>query len=374
MNRTTSLYLDLVRFGAALVVVLTHLAYLRFSGGLLTPLRTYGNDAVMIFFVLSGYVIAYTVANRDRDFTTYAVNRFARLYSVAIPAIVLTVVLDHIGRVVDPALYDGFWYRGDEPVSRVLAALTFTNELWFHSVRLFTNGPYWSLGYEFWYYMLFAAVAYTRGARQIVLLLALSAFVGPKILLLLPVWLLGVWVHRVNSGPALPTPVGVVLFVAPIALYVAFRSSGMRDALLEWSYLHFGRSFVEGDLVWSNEFLAAYCIGILVACNFIGFHAVSEKVAPYVVRFDKPIRDWAGYTFSIYLFHYPLLQFFKAVLPLDAKSPVSVAMLFALTILACRLLGDVTEKRKDFARKIIGRCADFLIQRLPTSRNAPVEP
>ncbi len=374
MNRTTSLYLDLVRFGAALVVVFTHLAYLRFSGGLLTPLRTYGNDAVMIFFVLSGYVIAYTVANRDRDFTTYAINRFARLYSVAIPAIVLTFVLDHIGRQVDPELYHGFWYRGDEPVSRILAALTFTNELWFNSVRLFTNGPYWSLGYEFWYYMMFAAAAFARGILRIVLLLALAAFVGPKILLLLPVWLLGVWVNRVNSGPPLSIRLGTVLFTAPIVLYIAFRASGMRDALLEWSYGQFGRSFIEGDLVWSNEFIAAYCIGSLVACNFIGFHALSGKLAPHLVRFDRLIRDWAGYTFSIYLFHYPLLQFFKAVLPLDAQSPLSVALLFTVTILACRLLGDVTEQRKDFARKIVGRCADFLIERVSLLRRAPAEP
>jgi len=374
MNRTTSLYLDLVRFSAAVLVVLTHLAYSRFSGGMLTPLRTYGNDAVMIFFVLSGYVIAYTVAERDRDFRTYVVNRFARLYSVAIPAIILTFLLDHIGRQIDPVLYEGFWYQGNAPLSRMLAAVTFTNELWFNSVRLFTNGPYWSLGYEFWYYMLFAAAVYTRGRRRAILLLGICVLVGPKILLLLPVWLLGVWVHRVNSGPALSWRLGVVLFVVPVALYAAFRYSGMRDTLLHWSYAQFGRSFVEGDLKWSNEFLAAYFIGLMVACNFIGFHAISLKVAPLLAPFEKPIRDWAGCTFSIYLFHYPLLQFFKAVLPLDAQSPASVVALLALTILACRLLGSVTEKRKDFARRLVARCANFLIKCATPSRRMPADP
>lgn len=370
MNRHTSLYLDLVRFCAALLVLLTHLAYTRFSGGLLTPLRTYGNDAVMIFFVLSGYVIAYTVASRDRDFTTYAVNRFARLYSVAIPAIVLTVVLDHIGLMLDPPLYDGFWYKGDAPVSRVLAALTFTNELWFRSVRLFTNGPYWSMGYEFWYYMLFAAAVFARGAWRIALLLGVAAIMGPKILLLLPVWLLGVWVQRVNARERVGARLGALLFVLPFVLYGAFRFTGMRDALLHWSYAQFGRSFIEGQLVWSNEFLAAWCIGPLVAANFIGFHALSARLGPVLARAEGPIRDWAGYTFSIYLYHYPLLQFFKAVLPLDARSPVGVAILFAVTVLACRLLGDVTEKRKDTARAIVGRCADYIVQRLPAARDA----
>ena len=73
MNRTTSIYLDLVRFLAAVVVLLTHLAYKRFTGGLIIEWRTYGNDAVMVFFVLSGYVIAHTVATRDRELVTAGV-------------------------------------------------------------------------------------------------------------------------------------------------------------------------------------------------------------------------------------------------------------------------------------------------------------
>ena len=48
-------------------VLLTHLAYPRFSGGILTALRTYGNDAMMVFFVLSGYMIAHTASTRDKD-------------------------------------------------------------------------------------------------------------------------------------------------------------------------------------------------------------------------------------------------------------------------------------------------------------------
>lgn len=365
MNRTTSLYLDFVRLGAALLVVLTHLAYPRFSGGLLLPFRTYGNDAVMVFFVLSGYVIAYTVATRDREFSSYLTNRLARLYSVAIPAIVLTLVLDQLGRLIDPVLYQGFWYRGDEPIGRVVAALSFTNELWFRSLRLFTNGPYWSLGYEFWYYMLFAAAVFARGAARILLVCGICALIGPKILLLLPIWVLGVWVYRINTGPALSPRLGAVLFIGSLALYIAFRMYGMRDALLHWSYEQFGKRFIEHELVWSNEFIAAYCIGLLVACNFIGFHAISTRVGPYLTAVDKPIRHWAGFTFSIYLFHYPLLQFLMAILPLDPKSPFSIGVLFCATILACRLVGEFTEKRKDFARDLVGRCASAIDRRLP---------
>src|SRR4030095_922972 len=59
MKRGLSLYLDVVRVSAALAVVVTHLAYPELSGGMLAPWRLVGNDAVMVFFVLSGFVIAY---------------------------------------------------------------------------------------------------------------------------------------------------------------------------------------------------------------------------------------------------------------------------------------------------------------------------
>lgn len=351
MNRTTSIYLDLVRFSAALVVVLTHLAYPRFSGGLLLPLRTYGNDAVMIFFVLSGYVIAYT-ATRDRELGTYCINRLARLYSVALPAIVLTFLLDQSGRLLDPALYDGFWYRGDAPLARMLAALTFTNELWFRSLRLFTNGPYWSLGYEFWYYVLFACAWYLRGLPRVLGLVLVSALIGPKILLLLPVWALGVWVCRINTRDTLSPALGAVLALGSIASYVAFRAYGFRDALLEWSYELLGRGFVNHELAWSNEFISAYAIGLMVAANFIGMHALSARMAPLLAAVERPVRACAGFTFSIYLFHYPLLQFLKAALPLDAQSPLHILVLLVATVLACCALGRYTEQRKDVARAV----------------------
>jgi peptidoglycan/LPS O-acetylase OafA/YrhL len=355
VNRSTSVYLDLVRLVAALVVLLTHLAYPRFSGGRLIAFRTYGNDAVMIFFVLSGYVIAHAAATRDHELRTYAVNRLARLYSVALPAVFLTFFLDEVGRRLDPALYDGFWYKASDPIERILSALTFTNELWFRSVRLFTNGPYWSLGYEFWYYALFAAAWYFRGRTRSFLVVLLAAVMGPKILLLLPVWVLGVWLSPRNATSRVGVPAGTALFVGSIVLYVAFRASGGRDALLEWTYAWLGKGFVRGELMWSDEFLSAWVIGILVACNFAGFHALSEHFGPLMARGERWIRRGAGATFSIYLFHYPLLQFWAALLALDPASVTTPVVLLALTLASCFVLAHFTERRKDFARRAVDR-------------------
>jgi peptidoglycan/LPS O-acetylase OafA/YrhL len=358
LNRPTSLYLDLVRFLAAVVVLLTHLAYARFSGGMLTPLRAYGNDAVMVFFVLSGYVIAHTAATRDRELPTFALNRCARLFSVALPAIVITIVLDRIGLATKPELYTPAVFQESEPLVRVLTAATFTNELWFWSVRLFSNGPYWSLGYEFWYYALFAAAWYLRGARRAVVLILVAALIGPKILLLLPVWLLGLVVHRVNTTNPVGPRLGAVLWLGSIAAYAAFRGIDGPGHLLAWSTRQFGETY--GTLRWSNEYLSSFVIGPLVALNFVGFHGCSAWFARALEPVAPLIRDWAGYTFSIYLFHLPLLQCLAASLPFDPKSRVSVVLLFASTLLGCRLFGLASEKQKDRAREWLRALAFFV--------------
>src|ERR1700742_1917757 len=86
MNRQTSLYLDLVRFLAALAVFVSHICGQRFTGGLLWQSEPYGDEAVDVFFVLSGFVIGYVTDGRETSTRSFAVARLARIYSVALPA------------------------------------------------------------------------------------------------------------------------------------------------------------------------------------------------------------------------------------------------------------------------------------------------
>ena len=83
-----SLYLDLVRFVAALSVFIAHsIQYNLYDGHV--PLADYGHDAVIVFFVLSGLVISTTAARPTETWKTYLIARASRIYSVAIPAIAL---------------------------------------------------------------------------------------------------------------------------------------------------------------------------------------------------------------------------------------------------------------------------------------------
>jgi peptidoglycan/LPS O-acetylase OafA/YrhL len=350
MNRSLSLYLDLVRVFAALVVLTTHLAYRELSGGMLAPWRLVGNDAVMIFFVLSGYVIAYVRDTKEHDVADYAASRLARLWSVAVPALLLTLLLDAWGRTLDPAAYVAWWAPADQPLWRIWSAFTFTNELWFASVRPFSNGPWWSLGYEAVYYALFAAITFWTGMRRRLIVAALCLLAGPKILLLFPIWWLGVLVYRRNkAGPVAPGT-GLFLFAGSIAAYAALRWAGIPVLLLDATRATLGSANVGHYLHFSDEFIASYLIGPLVAANFIGAYSLSARIGSWLSPVEVPLRWFAQFTFAIYLVHYPLLRFIAAAVPYDRQSPLHVAAVFAATVAGCVAAGLLTEPLKPWLK------------------------
>lgn len=75
MTNSLSLYLDALRFGAALTVFVSHYAKGRYSGGLFWEMTDYGRIGVLVFFVLSGFVIAWVTETKKRTLEEYALSR-----------------------------------------------------------------------------------------------------------------------------------------------------------------------------------------------------------------------------------------------------------------------------------------------------------
>jgi peptidoglycan/LPS O-acetylase OafA/YrhL len=350
MHRATSTYLDLLRFAAAATVFAVHAYPSRLTGGVpgLWRLGNLGNDAVMVFFVLSGFVIAHVVHERERTPKVYAISRLARLYSVVVPAIALTIVADVVGTRLAPALYGANWYAADNPLWRIVANLTFVNELWFSSVRLFSNVPFWSLGYEFWYYLFFCVAVFSAGWSRVVALAALALVMGPKILLLLPVWLLGVLAYRATQAQALSVRTGLLLTVASLLGYVAFRLvDGPRH--LDGITNRWLGSEAVAALGYSKWFLSSYLIGTLVALHLVGIAAISPWLARKLP--GGAIRYLASFTFALYLFHYPLLHVYAAWLEHAGLSGYRGAIVIPATLLTVWLLAQLTERRKATVRR-----------------------
>lgn len=348
MNKTTSLYLDTVRFLAAFVVFVAHATSDKFTGGLplLWRFFWFANDAVMVFFVLSGFVIAFVANGKEDSLDKYFISRFARLYSVVLPALLLTVVLDLIGSQFSyDQLYTGWGYDASNPIVRFLTNLFFVNQLWFLDIRPFSNIPFWSISYEFCYYVIFAVWFYVKTPRKYPLLLLVSLLIGPKVLILLPIWFMGVWVYRITCSTEIPEEIGWVLFLSSIVLYVLYRKYGGTDYLFEQTKLVLGADQFS-RLGWSREFVSGYVVGPLIAANFIGASVVSHRFSLVLEFFEKPIRYLASYTFALYLLHYPLLQFFSAITYDPGTARTEPVIVVVGTLISVWILGSITEKQK----------------------------
>jgi peptidoglycan/LPS O-acetylase OafA/YrhL len=350
MSLSFSLYLDAVRLFAALVVLFSHFSYTRFSYGDFTIVRqlNLGSDAVVLFFVLSGLVISYTVDAKDRTAGAYFWNRLTRLYSVALPAIVLTFVFDWAGQQLRPAAYDGWWYNHEDAGKQIVQALTFSNEWGLHGSRIGTNGPYWSLSYEFAYYLIYGAAVFMKGFSRLAALLLLTAACGPAVLLLLPVWLMGAGAYRwLRSGKSIPVALAWMMTLVPVVLYPVLLWVGVAPHLLAATKDILGAGIVETFLRFSDEFLWNMLLGLMAFLHLTGVAALcrlraQERQDGAVARL---VRSGAAGSFSLYLLHYPALQLVDAALPAGWPKAVHHLVLLGAVLGICYAVASITERR-----------------------------
>lgn len=221
--------MDAIRGLAAILVMFGHSRDLFFSvlnarptatNHVEHPMITLGNEAVMIFFILSGYLVGGSVLRsfeRNRwSWKDYLTKRLTRLWVVLLPALALSVALDYTGLHLFPeatSIYSG--PGGQSEVSAHLAqTLTpgiIAGNVFFVQTIIVplpgTDIPLWSLANEFWYYLLFPLLVLafwprrSMAVRVLCLLLAggLLLFVRVHIAVLFSIWLLGAAISLVPT-------------------------------------------------------------------------------------------------------------------------------------------------------------------------------
>lgn len=353
MNKPFSLYLDLVRFMAAVLVVVAHYLHHGIVGGNVAMLMPdLGREAVIVFFVLSGFVIAYTTEQKKQSFRQYLVARMARIYSVALPILLLTlicaaIVTHFFGVHVDNG------YVIDKAYVYLPFHLMFLGELWALSETPPWLAQYWSLGYEVWYYVLFAAAYYTRGCSRIIVTLMVFLLLGPKLWLLLPVWMTGVWIYHWQKEHAIrPTMARIGWCFSMLAL-AAYKTSGVEVYLRTlgndiWPFqaLHLGSA---------DRFLSDYVVSVVIAASFLFARFADFKSLEF---FSMPIRRCSAYTFTLYLVHGLIMGVWGAFYHHDANSVGDIAAITVLIAVATIVMGHFTEGKKDAFQRFFQRILD----------------
>ncbi|MEH3045715.1 acyltransferase family protein [Sphingomonas adhaesiva] len=342
MNKTTSVYLDAWRIIAACVVLLAHV---NDWGGQAIPFFTpaVASQGVLIFFVLSGFVISYVVTRREGDWRSYAVARAARIYSVALPAIALTFLID----AVAPPL--PHWIVDDTAVTaaplQALAGLTFLNELWSHHIQLGSNSPYWSMGYEVPFYICFGLALFLQRGRKWLVLLAIAIY-GPRIAIMGTIWLMGAATQLVCRRRLVGRGAGIVLFVASMAVIMTVNA-------LVW----FGMmSWTDSPIFWHRlrDLPADFLIATAFAAGIVGIDAACRGMTP-PAGLARAIQWWAGCTFTLYLFHVPLSQALVGLSPALLRGSGGVVTLLVAIVLVTLAIAELTERRKVWWHALFAR-------------------
>lgn len=306
-----SMYLDLLRFLAAFAVYIFHAGY--FGQFKIPFFGDFGSHGVVAFFVLSGLVIAYSSDTKHTDIIDFFLVRLARLWSVVFPALALTFILDIIGQHIAMAAYAPMQsYTAMKWITSIFMNALFINQIWNFHIWPGTNGPFWSLSYEFWYYAIFAGMFYFRGIKRLAVVGAMMAVAGPGIIIALPVWGLGVALYGLLKTGRLPgLMAGLIIWGLSFALALFYALIDGYNLLLK--IVPVSSSFIQKDLS-INFWPESYLIGIIISLNIYGFAAIAMHCSNQINKKMHLVRLIADTSFGLYLFHYPVMYFCKALL------------------------------------------------------------
>jgi len=365
-----SVHLDALRGFAAFSVLLNHwrdafftdygsIAHPGFAGTLAYVATGLGRQWVIVFFVMSGYLVGGSVlrsVNSARwSWPDYLLARLSRLYIVLLPALLLGGTLDWAGMHLagTQAIYSG--RSGMHAlITDVHAGLTIPalvgNSFFLQTIVLpgmrgravpvfGSNGPLWSLCNEFWYYLAFPLLvlllAKGRTWRRRLLcglgLLTWEWFVGHSIALLGIPWLMG----------------ALIVYLPSISLRrVWVRGLAVSSVLL----------LLAAGLVlsrWLDSLFGEILLGAVVA--LLIWVTLSCPTTPLPSVYVHIAHRSSRSSYTLYLVHFPMLIFLKAWFHEPRSLPgmhtllVSAGILLGVLLYA-QVVYEVFEKNTDRLR------------------------
>ena len=381
-------FINLLRWGSACLVAIGHVRNLLFVDytSVANPspllkafyaLTGLGHEAVIAFFVISGYLVGggLIVHGATRaSLPDYFIHRFSRIYIVLLPALAMTALFDLLGALAQPSLYhqpgwatvlDFSAAEHDDAFIFVCNAINLQDAF---CPSFGSNGPLWSLAYEWFYYLSFPLLlAWATGLQKKgptrrsiaigALVILTLAWLFPKYIAYYPIWLMGV-VAR------------LVALRRPLSRYWAFAALAALPVLLTLARPHIYPALVTDSV-----------IGIALAVILANPEIASGP--RFLSRFSETM---AGFSYSLYVVHFPLLVFMVALLTQSGlmvrrlvPSAMAVGLFFTCLAFAYGFawaFSLVTERQTPKLRRLlseqIATCGALLTASWPTLRTRPL--
>ncbi|AUW42528.1 acyltransferase family protein [Rhizobium leguminosarum] len=298
--------LDGLRGVAALLVVEAHIGFIF---PITAPhLVTLGDEAVGLFFALSGFLMAHLYGSRPvtrENVLDFLVSRFARIYPVYLAAVVFVAMLSIMQNL--------------DFVQPIVGVTDFAR----HVFLLGSSGVFWSIPPEIQFYLLFPVLwlclaqpqrysGVIVGLAVVVIVDGLVELPGPGIMLVskLPYFLFGAIAGVMHSywKGWIPSALTGILTLFLLAVFFTYR--------------HILSGF--SPEFWSLQ--SAVAAAVIVALV-----ARQPPIAAHVLA-AAPVRFLGKISFSLYLFHVPIM--FLARLTFGALLPEPALIVVTLFVAA----------------------------------------
>lgn len=327
-----------------------------------------GHQAVMVFFVLSGFFVGGSVLRNRQNFSwkNYSIARLSRLWTVLFPALVFTAIVDFCVANISPSTLQGsyyeLWNSGPKAGNYDAGIITFLCNVFFLQTVISpvygTNSPLWSLANEFWYYALFPLLvaAFCTSKRYLSFAFLIVAL---TIMLWLPrglvfdgaIWIFGAAVYWIVSRYSFNSKM--------LILFAIFATGSLFLASIVDSKFHILSRHLPSFL--SNDLL----VGISFATFSYFLAIMPAKPIPIV---ETSVRWLSDVSYSLYLFHFPIIILIASIFHRnqqfqpDASSMFFYILWLTLIILSSHCAWWLFERNTDFIRKT-------LVSRLQWARN-----
>lgn len=317
-----SAWLDLFRWVAAMLVVISHVGGPMLQALSETPpgqrhafhylysfVAGFAHSAVIIFFVMSGLFVGGGLCAEAHRRAPHAVNyfmkRIIRLSIVLIPAMALSYVLLLAGQKIYPDVY------ALKQINAATLGIFLCNAVYLQNVacvRFAGNDALWSLFNEWWYYVLFYPVAVAVIRRDwslrsslcvaicvaLGLLLNLFQFSNAPLIPYMGIWLIGALLVYARPPRFLRSPLiaGLILVVFLTAARIGMGADAMHGTTLP-------------------SFAVDVVTAALFAKLIVNLKHYKGLPAPPLVSLQRAL---AGFSFTLYCVHIPVVYFYTAVL------------------------------------------------------------
>lgn len=342
--------LDMIRVFAAFYVVLHHLhAHGYFDAGYYNIAFRFGQEAVIAFFLLSGFVIHASERDRAGNIFGYATRRIFRIYPPLILAMLFSIYIAYY----DNNLEENFSLS--EAVCNLLGlqdrAVLTPGTICSPFMR---NTPLWSLSYEIVFYFVYPLVLpiYLKNpnlTQHIIgiatLLLIPLHLVWPHHLLLLPSYFLIWWCGAMMAQIYLSEQCSIRSISVPLSYLTLATGLWAAASLLT---LPADGSIMTGyyPILNLRHFMTAM-IFVVISFSPIGKAIVGAMSGLPLNRISMVLSFLSSISYGIYILHYPILIRWSI-----AQSAGGLAIAMAILFLTSYLFDNRTNH---LVRKIRAR-------------------